>query len=211
MSLYAEDTGTNFKPIPPGLHLARCYRIIDLGTQKSEYEGSIKFLRKVQFTWEAHGDDDEGNPIVTDKGEPMVISKDYTLSWGDKATLRIDLQSWRGKPFSEEETRRFDLKTVLDKWCMVNVQHKPKKKGNGVYANVTDITPVPTVIKSAIPKGHNKCEMFIISEPDMEMFDKFPDWLKKKIGESPEWKARQNMGEPSKGSGFDDMGDDMPF
>lgn len=92
---------------------------------------------------------------------------------------------------------------------MVNVQHKPKKKGNGVYANVTDITPVPTVIKSAIPKGHNKCEMFIISEPDMEMFDKFPDWLKKKIGESPEWKARQNPDKPS--SGFDDMESDLPF
>jgi hypothetical protein len=92
---------------------------------------------------------------------------------------------------------------------MVNVQHKPKKKGTGVYANVTDITPVPTVIKSAIPNGHNKCEMFIISEPDMAMFDKFPDWLKKKIGESPEWKARQSTDKPS--SGFDDMADDMPF
>jgi hypothetical protein len=27
------------------------------------------------------------------------------------------LQSWRGKEFTEDEQKRFDLKSVLDKWC----------------------------------------------------------------------------------------------
>ena len=213
MSLIVEASESNFKPVPAGMHLARLYRIIDLGTQKSEYEGKVNFLHKVKFVWEVHGEDSDGTPMVTDKGEPMIITKDYTLSWGEKANLRKDLEAWRGKPFTPEEQRRFDLKNVLDKWCMVNVQHKPRQKG-GVYANVTAVTPVPSIIKSAgIPKGHNKCELFSISEPDMEMFDTFSDYLKQTIQASPEWQASQSRAQQGKpaNDGFDDLEDDIPF
>jgi hypothetical protein len=208
--MFVEDTGPTFKPVPAGMHLARCYRIIDVGTQKSEFEGNVKFLHKIKLVWEVHGNDEDGNPIVTEKGEPMIVTKDYTLSWAEKATLRLDLQSWRGKPFSDEEQRRFDLKALLDKWCMVNVTHKAKKKGNGVYSNVTAVTPVPSALKASLPKGHNPCKVFQISEPDMELFDTFSDYLKKQIQESPEWKAVQGRPKDT-GSGFDDLPDDIPF
>lgn len=214
MSLVVESSGGTFKPVPAGMHLARLYRIIDLGTQKSEYEGNVNFLHKVKFVWEIHGDDDDGTPIVTDKGEPMIITKDYTLSWGEKANLRKDLEAWRGKPFTEEEQRRFDLKNVLDKWCMVNVQHKPRQKG-GVYANVVSVTPVPSAVRTAgLPDGFNKPEIFTISEPDMKMFEGFGEYLKKTIEASPEWQAyvKRSGDSPSGGaSGFDDLDDDIPF
>ncbi len=208
--MFVEDTGPTFKPVPAGMHLARCYRIIDVGTQKSEFEGNVKFLHKIKLVWEVHGNDEDGNPMVTEKGEPMIVTKDYTLSWAEKATLRLDLQSWRGKPFSDEEQRRFDLKALLDKWCMVNVTHKAKKKGNGVYSNVTAVTPVPSALKASLPKGHNPCKVFQISEPDMELFDTFSDYLKKQIQESPEWKAVQGRPKDT-GSGFDDLPSDVPF
>ena len=220
MSLIVENTGGNFKPIPAGVHLARCYRIIDIGTQKSEYEGKINFLHKVKFVWEVHGEDQDGTPLVTDKGEPMIITKDYTLSWGEKANLRKDLESWRGRQFTEEEQRRFDLKQVLDKWCMVNVAHKPKKNGQGVYANIVSVTPVPQALKAVIPDGFNKVGMFTMASPDMEMFETFSDYLKKTIMESPEWKSMmkadaeleaKGIKKPSAGSGVDDMDDDIPF
>jgi len=45
----------SFVPVPAGLHLARCYQIIDLGTQKSEYiPGAIKssiLVRKKANIW----------------------------------------------------------------------------------------------------------------------------------------------------------------
>ena len=59
MSLIVEASESNFKPVPAGMHLARLYRIIDLGTQKSEYEGKVNFLHKVKFVWEVHGEDTE--------------------------------------------------------------------------------------------------------------------------------------------------------
>ena len=49
MSFYVEDKGGNFERCPSGMHLARCYRIIDLGTQKSEYMGQVGY-QSLQFT-----------------------------------------------------------------------------------------------------------------------------------------------------------------
>ena len=213
MSFFIEDTGSTFTPVPAGMHLARCYRFIDLGTQQTNFEGKVDYKRKLKIVWEIHGEDDAGKPIVTDKGEPMIITKDYTMSWNDKATLRKDLQSWRGREFTDEEQKRFDIKSILDKWCMLNVAHKPKKNGTGSYANVVAVTPVPNAIKNALPKGHNKCGMFMISEPDMEMFDSFGKHLKDTIQGAPEWKAVQGRAaaaEAPKGA-FDDMADDIPF
>ncbi len=213
MSLVVENSGGgNFKPVSAGVHLARLYRIIDLGTQKSEFEGKTNFLHKVKFVWEVHSEDDEGAPLVTDKGEPMIITKDYTLSWGEKANLRKDLESWRGRPFTDEEQRRFDLKNVLDQWCMINVQHKPRQKG-GVFANIVGVSPVPKLVKqNGLPKGHNRCEIFLVSNPDMEMFETFSDYLKQTIQASPEWRApvAQKASNKPTGSGFDDF-EDAPF
>jgi hypothetical protein len=210
MSLVVENTGGgSFTPVPPGVHLARLYRIIDLGTQKSEFEGKINHLHKVKFVWEVHGEDEKNKPLVTDKGEPMVITKDYTLSWGEKANLRKDLESWRGKPFSAEEQRRFELKNILDQWCMINVQHKPRQKG-GVFANIIGVTPVPRVVKqSGLPKGFNPCAIFVVSNPDMELFETFSDYLKQTIQASPEWRSKGAKTAPNE-TGFDDF-EDAPF
>lgn len=214
MSLVVENSGSggSFTPVPAGAHLARLYRIIDLGTQKSEYDGKVNYLHKVKFVWEVHGEDENNKPLVTDKGEPMVITRDYTLSWGEKANLRKDLESWRGKPFTEEEQRRFDLKNILDQWCMINVQHKPRQKG-GVFANIVGVTPVPKVVRqNGLPKGHNKTSMFLISNPDMELFETFSDYLKEVIQSSPEWRsAKKEPSQKASDNGFDDLDSDLPF
>ena len=140
----------------------------------------------------------------------MIVTKDYNLSWNEKATLRQDLQSWRGKAFTEDEQKRFDIKSILDKWCMLNIVHKPKKNGSGVYANVKGITPVASFHKNKLPKGHNQHGIFMISEPDMEMFETFGKYLKEMIQRSPEWKAVQGRKAEPAGA-FDDMEDDRPF
>jgi len=140
MSLIVESGG-DFEKCPPGMHLARCYRIIDLGTQKSEYMGQTKFLHKLMVGWEIHGMNDDGSAIKMKDGRPFSIFKNYTMSWSEKANLRLDLQSWRGKPFNAEEMRRFDLKTVLGVWCMLNIIERPGKDNNNVYSNVAGVTP----------------------------------------------------------------------
>ena len=217
-----EGGGGSFTPVPTGMHLARCYRIVDLGTQKTEYLGTVKHLPKVMIQFEVHGEDDAGKPLVTSKGEPMSISKNFTLSLAEKATLRKDLQSWRGRDFTADELRGFELKNVLGAWAMITVT---KTENNGKeYTNIANINSVPKQIKNAgLPEAFNKLAIFSIDEPDMELFGTFSDGLKAKIMSSPEWQARQGeqyaRGEQqsgasrqaNSGSGFDDMDDDIPF
>jgi len=90
---------------------------------------------------------------------------------------------------------------------MLNVIHR---EVNGkTYANVATIGPVPSMIRQAgLPKPVNKNQMFMISEPDMELFETFGKGLKEKITSSPEWQAR---GVTAPTGGFEDMDDSIPF
>jgi len=217
MSFFVENNGgsSEFMPVPPGNHLARCYRIIDLGTQKSEYQGQVKFLRKVMINWEVHGENDAGEPMVTERGEPLSIFKNYTLSWGENANLRKDMQAWRGKPWSDEEAKRFDLKQILGVWGMLNVIQRPGKNGN-IYSNVQSISPVPPIIrKQGLPEGANELQLFMLSQPDWELYETFGRGLKAKIESSPEYRAiatpevKETYAEDS--DDVADMRDDIPF
>jgi len=203
----------------PGTHLARCYRIVDIGTQPTEWKGQQKYLRKVMLGWEIHGEEDNGAPLLTEEGEPLAMFKNYTLSWSENANLRKDLQAWRGVPWSDDEANRFDLKNVLGQWCLLNVIHAAGNNGK-TYANVAGIAPVPSMIRKAgLPKGVNALQLFRLAEPDWELFEKFSKGLKAKIEASPEFRALKSrpsasapQDAPSQGgSGFDDMDDDAPF
>jgi hypothetical protein len=216
MTFYVEDKGGEFERCPPGMHLARCYRIVDLGTQKKEFKGVAKLLHQITIYWEIHGTDDDGKPLRMSDGRPFGVFQNYTLSWSSKANLRIDLQSWRGRPFTDEELRRFDLKTVLGAWCMLNLIESTINDGK-TYVNVKGVTPVPALIKNnGLPEGVNPKEIFQLDKPDMAMFDKFHEKLKAKIMQSPEWQKLQGK-TPAQtpipaptGSGIDDD-DDIPF
>jgi len=214
MSLVAKDSDNGFTPVPPGMHLARCYRIVDLGTQRSEFQGVIKNQRKVMLQFEVHGEDDAGNAIVTQKGEPMSISKNFTLSLADRATLRTDLQTWRGKEFTADELRGFELKNVLGAWAMLNIS-KSLGKDNKEYTNIATINSVPKQLRATLPVSSNKIAMFTIDDPDMVMFETFSKTLKGKIEASPEWQSRSYQQEQNdsanSGTAFDDMDSDIPF
>lgn len=186
----AGDSGREFKLVPPGLHLSRCYRVIDLGTQLTVFQGKEKSNRKVLVQFEVYGEDDLGNPMVTDNGDPMVVGKNYTLSLGEMASLRKDLQSWRGREFTSEELKGFQLSNILDQWAMVSIIHTSGNDGK-TYANITAVMPVPAnVRKAGLPTGHNKPVIFSIDSPDMALYESFSDGLKAKIAKSPEWSSR---------------------
>jgi len=212
MSLYAENAGGDFERCPIGNHLGRCYRIIDLGTQKTEYMGAPKFSHKVMLGWELFCTDDNGQQVRMRDGRPFAIFKNYTLSWSEKANLRLDLQSWRGKPFSPEEMKRFDLKNVLGAHGMINVIERQGQNGK-TYANVSSLTPVPSVVsKNGLPTAVNKLEFFNISEPNMDLFNSFSENLKTKILSSPEWQKRSVQAQPQNDySAFADTDEEIPF
>lgn len=209
------SSDSKFAPVPAGMHLARCYRIIDLGTQTTEWQGQQKKNYKIMILWEVHGEDEQGKPLLTDRGEPMSISKNYTMSLGDMSRLRADLKSWRGRDFTPEELRGFQLKNVLGAWCMLNVVHAEGNDGK-IYANVSNVNPVPAAMRKAgLPEGINPTTVFDLDNPDMALFDTFSNNLKAKIESSPEWKAKGSAAEQyqkqQNAEFLAEMEDDIPF
>lgn len=187
MSFIVENTFQEFERVSPGLHLARCYRVIDLGTQKTNFKGQVKMTRQVMISWEILGSDETGQPIRMKDGRPYMVSRNFTLSWAEASNLRASLQSWRGKPFSQEEMRRFDLKNILGAWCMLNIIEKTSDDGK-TYTRVENITPVPGMIRQAgLPQPVNETMMFTLQSPDWKIFETLSQGIKNKIMASPEY------------------------
>jgi len=207
MGFIASDNGGgDFKKVPQGVHMGRCYSLIDLGTQLVKSQHGDKMMHKIRIAWELFGEDEAGNPLTVDyegKVMPMTISKSYTLSLSEKANLRKDLQAWRGREFTEEEAKGFDITKLLGVYCMVNVTHS---ETNGkTYANVSGLTPIPSALKNAKPDAVHSNIIFNLDEPDWEVFASFHEKLQDAIKSSPEFAVAAGR---ATGSGFDDMSDD---
>ena len=214
MAFIAKDSGGgDFKKVPPGAYIGRCYSLIDLGTQLSSGQYGEKMQHKIRIGWELFGEDEQGNPLtVTVDGRemPMTISKSYTVSLHEKAGLRKDLAAWRGRDFTEEEAKAFDVSKLLGAYCMVNVT---TSENNGkTYSNVAGLTPLPGALKNAKPAGVHTNQVFDLDNPDMKLFATFHEKLQEAIKRSPEWAAKNGK---KAGSGFDDFPaddlEDPPF
>jgi hypothetical protein len=200
------DNSKEFKIAPAGLHMARLYSIIDLGHQSVEWAGESKIMHKVVLTWELHGNDDADQPLKTDDGKPLIVSKRYTVSLGDQARLRQDLEAWSNKKMTAEDRKNFDLKGLLGKFCMVNITHSE----DGKYANISGISPVPNALRNAQPDGINAPLHFWLAEFDQAKYDALPKYYKEKIAESSEWRG-QKAREANEPKIVDDDLSDIPF
>jgi hypothetical protein len=204
MALIAKQSKNSgsFKLVPAGMHLARCYRIIDLGTQPTKFGDKLQVM--IQF--EVHGEDDEGNPLLTSYGEPLSISKTYTNSLNEASNLSAHLESWRGVAFTFADRKGFDLQKILGIWGMVTVVHSVD--GDKQYANIDGINPVPAAIKKhGLPEGVNPLKSFDIDNPDMELLESLGKYTKDKIMSSPEWSSKKSVVDDGK----DPFNDDIDF
>lgn len=209
MSTYASDTGGggDFTPVPQGPHPAICDMFVDLGLQETTGKFAGKVQHKVYFRWqipslrlsyEKDGQTFEG---------PMTIGGKYTLSLHEKAALRKLLQSWRGKAFSPDELKRFDVTTVVGKACLLSVSHAPRD-GGGVYANIDSVMRLPEGMKAPVLEG----DQLIYDADNMGTFEKLRPWLQELI------KGQKLPAEADKANDPDgwrgdapDLDDDIPF
>jgi len=214
MAFIAKDSGGgNFKKVPPGAYIGRCYKLIDLGTQRGEFQGESKIAHKMQIGWELFGDDDQGQPLTVDvdgRQMPMTITKSYTLSLHEKAGLRKDLAAWRGKDFTDDEAKGFDVSKLIGAYCMVNCTHS---ESNGkTYTNVAGLTPLPGALKNAKPAPVHDNLIFDLDKPDMKVFSTFHEKLQEAIKKTPEWaKLHGKVSDVQRDGVFTEEDSDIPF
>jgi hypothetical protein len=180
-----ESSGTNLPPIEAGLHQAVCYALIDLGTHYSEKFD--KTSHQLMLMWEFPDVRLDTEKDGEKKSLPRVISKKYTMSLGERANLRKDLKSWRGRDFTPEELEGFELKQILGVNCIMQIIHN--SKDGKTYGNIETILPLMKNYKTKKPE--NPILYFNMSEgleiPEM------PKWIVEIIKSSKEFEGIAEM------------------
>ena len=208
MPALVKPNESTFLPPPDGPQPAACYRIVDLGTQDGSYLGKPNRKRTLLITWELFCEE-----RMTD-GRPFSIGKKYTWSMSEKATLRKDLESWRGKAFADDDFHPetgFRLESILGKPCLLNIMHE--NKNDTTYANVKGISRLP---KQMTVGGPTNALCFVWLTPDefnQDAFNSLSDKLKETIIKSPEYRAILT-GEPVEHTALHqgvDPDDEIPF
>ena len=173
-------TGSEFVPPPAGTHMAICYRVIDLGTQQSEWQGKPKRQHKVLLSWELPDE-------LMEDGRPFMVNQRYTLSSSEKSRFRQDLESWRGKKFEDSEfgPGGFDIRKLLGVSCLLGIVHV--HKDDNTYANISSIVKLPKNMLAAKPV--NPPVFFDLAAFDRAVFEALSDGLKQVIIRSPEYHA----------------------
>lgn len=169
--------------IPSGNYVARCYRMIHIGTNYDTMYDKNK--DEIRITWELPT---ETRVFDEAKGEqPMVIDGRYTLSMHEKSNLRKMLESWRGAKFTDAQAEDFDITKLIGVPCMLNVIHNTKEERT--YANIGSVSPVPKGLP--VPQEYNKPVIFDFDDNfNTEFVEELPDFIKDPIKSSIEYKDR---------------------
>lgn len=198
---WQDNGGGDYEQPPVGTTVGRCVKIIDIGTQRGEYQGKATARRQNIIGWELP------NELMTEgdyAGKPFTVSKFYTASLGEKANLRKDLENWRGRAFTEQELQGFDAKNILGKACMLSLTANEKGK-----VKVTGVMALPKGM--TVPDQVSPTVFFSLDEFDPQVFESLSDGIKKMIMASPEYRTATTQGQQKNGGAFDDMSDDIPF
>lgn len=174
-----------FKLVPEGTHMARCYQIIHYGHVPNTFPGAENpWINKIRLVFELPDELE-----VFKEGEeprPYSIGIDYTLSMHAKSKLRPMLDAWLGKKMSDEEANDFDIELLLGKPCFITVGHKENEIAGRTYASILSITKPPN--KTEVLPAVNQAKIISWTTLTPESFEKLPVFLQDKLKTAQEYK-----------------------
>lgn len=162
-------------PVEPGVYMAVCTGIIDLGEQYSEKYKN--YANKVMIVWDVPSE-----TILVDGVEmPRQLSKEFTCSTSKKGNLRAFLTSWNSRSYTDEEFGDIELFEQLGKACQLQVVLNETKE----YANVENVMGIPKGFPA--PTTTTEYVRWDMSAWNDATFDKLPEWIREKIKKSTEY------------------------
>ena len=155
MPIIAKESSGDFTPAPEGLHQAVCVDVVDLGMQDNPFQPGQK-RRRVRIVWQINE--------LMENGDRFTASRIFTNSLNEQGALRPFLEAWRGRRFTPEELRGFDLEKLIGANCQLQVIHKPRQEG-GVFANVQTALPLIKGAEKMAPVNYVRASDQV-SEPE---------------------------------------------
>lgn len=209
MAIVATDTGGggDFTPVPQGTHIAICDQVVDLGKQvikSAQYGESIK--HQVYIRWQIPEERYEYTYEGEKREGPSTIGKTYTVSLGEKANLRKDLQAWRGKPFTPDELRGFDIAKLLGVPATITVTHT--EKDGRTFANIASVGGIP----KGMPKPAMEGEGILYDGENLHNFEKLTKKMQERVGAQIMETGQADPNDPDAWRGTsEDVSEDVPF
>ena len=187
-------------------------QLIDMGCQKTNWDGEEKWSPKVRLTFELPDQVIEGEVVENGKTtkvtKPMMVSLELTRSLGERATLRKHLESWRGAAFTSKELASFSLKNLLGKAALLTLMHKTSQAGRQ-YCAINAISKLPKGM-TAPKESVNSHVFYEIENGQNEVFAALPEWLQDKVRASKEFQMATGKSTASKAE-LDADGNQVPF
>ena len=131
MAIYARKKDSDYTVAPEGLWPAVCCDVYDLGLVQTQFGEQVK----IEISWQLEERDPKTN-------RRFLVSQRYTPSLHEKSKLRPLLESWRGRRFTKDEEKEFDIEKLLGACCQLQVVHAIKDEGR-CFANVQACVPYP--------------------------------------------------------------------
>ena len=162
-------------PVEPGVYMAVCVGVVDLGEQYSEKFKN--YANNVKFVWSLPSETIE----IEGKIEERQLSKEFSVSVSKKGGLRAFLESWNSKSYSDDEFAELDLFDQLGKPCQLQVVLNDTKE----YSNVANLMPLP----KGMPAPTSKTAFFTwdMDAWDDGMFEQLPAWTQEQIKKSTQY------------------------
>ena len=162
-------------PVEPGVYMAVCVGVVDLGEQYSEKFKN--YANKVKFVWALPSETIE----IEGKTEERQLSKEFSVSVSKKGGLRAFLESWNSKSYSDDEFAELDLFDQLGKPCQLQVVLNDTKE----YSNVANLMPLPKGMPA--PTSNTAFFTWNMDAWDDTMFEKLPAWTQDQIKKSTQY------------------------
>lgn len=170
------------EPMEPGTYGARLVQILILGVQpQREFKGEAKPPKlEIMLTYEFNDEfmkDEDGEDILD---KPRWLSE--TMPFNNLAA-ELAKSTKRYYAFDAKGEHDGDWSQLIGAPCMVTVvvdEGKGKNAGKK-YENVAAVTAMRPKEAAKAPALVNPSKLFDFYNPDMEVFNKLPQWLQDKM------------------------------
>jgi len=167
------------EPLAAGTYEARLVQIIELGLQPQRpYKGEDKKpAPEIMFTYELVEEfmkDEQGNEI---EDKPRWISETLPF-YGTNAERSKAAKRYQA--FDPDDVHDSDYAACAGSPVNVTIVVN-KGKEDKVYENVAAVTAMTPKKAAKCPELVNPIKLFDLDNPDLEVFNKLPQWIQDKI------------------------------
>jgi hypothetical protein len=173
------------EPLTPGYYPAVCYGVVVTGTHFDTFNNGSR--TECIILWELPTE-----TFVNTDGEEIrkTLSERYTFSL-TKSNLQKTLESWRGKPFTDEELDGFSLNKIIGANCGLTVINKISKSTGEPYPKIQAVTPLDKRLFAVQDMAHEPLWFNICDNRfDLDLIDELPNWIAEAVRSSDEYNAK---------------------